>query len=221
MGYVSRGQDHLEQQDLNALGLKPNRARIVQLCLGMIWPVLFVVVFEYSVSLLVHNPYRINPAFHWKDLRSSTYYLIRSVAYEDLIFRGALLYILIQKIGSQKALLVSSAAFGIYHWYSYQAFGNPSQMLLIFLTTGAAGYVFALAFERTGSIYLPFGLHFGIDFAMTVLFPQQKNIGTQLLFKSFPKDPVSPAAWISILVILVYFLGFPTFTFLGVRRMRQ
>ena len=89
----------LGRQSLNALGLKPNRVRVAHLCLGTLWPILFVAVFEFSVSLLVHNPYRINPDVHWKDLWHSIVYLLRSVAYEDLIFRGALLYILMQKIG--------------------------------------------------------------------------------------------------------------------------
>ena len=94
-------------------------------------------------------------------------------------------------------------------------------MLLVFLTTGLAGYVFAYAFERTGSMYLPFGFHFGIDFAMTVLFSTEKVAGMQLLLRSFPKDPASPAGWISILVIVVYFLGFPVLTFWALKQMHH
>jgi uncharacterized protein len=114
--------------------------------------------------------------------------------------------------------LLSAAAFGIYHWFSYNILGNPVQMTIIFLTTGVAGYIFAMAFQRTHSMYLPFGLHFGMDFAMMALFSSPNPKGVQLLLKSFPKDPVSPGSWISALVILLYFLGFPVLTYLGLRR---
>jgi CAAX protease family protein len=210
-----------QRQGLNALGLLPSSTRVIQLFSGIFWAILFFAVFEYSASLLVHNPYRVNPDFHGKELWRSTSYLLKSVAYEDLIFRGALLYILLQKIGPQKSLLISAAAFGIYHWFSYGAFGNPAQMLLIFFSTGIVGYVFALAFERTRSMYLPFGLHFGVDFALSVLFSQQQNIGRQLLYRSFAKDPVSLTSWLFIVLVSTYYFGFPAFTFFGLRRMRR
>jgi len=209
---------YFARENLDALGLKPNGIRVLHLCAGILWPILFVAIYSYSVSLLVHNPYRVNPAFQWSHLRSWIGFLLRSVAYEDLAFRGAVLYVLIRKIGPQKALLISAAAFGIYHWFSYQVLGNPAQMLLVFVMTGMAGYIFALAFERTLSMYLPFGLHFGIDFAKMVLFPSEKHTGVALFFRTYSKDPVSPSAWISVVAILIYFLGFPTLTFLGLRR---
>ena len=114
-------------------------------------------------------------------LKSSWWVLI-SVLFEELIFRGALLYIAIKLIGITKACILSAVCFGIYHWFSYGAFGNPVQMLFIFLMTGFWGYMFAMAFARTRSLYLPIGLHFGWNLVSTVVF-SNGPLGNQLILK--------------------------------------
>ncbi|MEY2917769.1 MAG: hypothetical protein RIS73_1483 [Bacteroidota bacterium] len=40
---------------------------------------------------------------------------IKSVLFEELVFRGVLFYVLIKKLGSAKAIIISAIAFGIYH----------------------------------------------------------------------------------------------------------
>ena len=210
----------IAKENLSALGLMPTKKRGVEFIGGLLWPVFYFCVFEYTVSLLVQNPYRLNPAYHMPNFLMAIGYLFRSVAFEDLIFRGALLFILIQKVGPQKALLISAVAFGIYHWVSWSVLGNPVQMIIVFLTTGAAGYVFALAFVKTCSMYLPFALHFGCDFASMVLFSHDKGMGSQLLIKTFQHDPTSPGSVVSLIVIVISFMGFPVASWLVLKRIK-
>jgi len=198
-----------ERRHLSALGLLPTRQRILAFLQGFLLPIVYLAAFYWIVSGLVKNPYRLNPHYTWKGFESTVAYLLRSVAYEDLIFRGALLYILIRRIGPRTAVLASAISFGIYHWFSFSVFGQPMQMGVVFITTGMVGYVFALAFEKTRSVYLPFALHFGVNFAIMILFSQDKGVGPQLLLKTFEKDPATPGTVVSLLVMVVYFIGLP------------
>ena len=213
----------LERKNLGVLGLPPTLGRMKELMTGLLLSVPFPIVFLEVVALLVHNPYRLNPHYSIKDLWIASGYVFRSVLYEDLIFRGALLYILIIRIGARKAVLISAVSFGIYHWFSWSALGQPVQTLIIFLTTGTAGYVQALAFEKTRSMYMPFALHFGVDFVYMIIFSQDKGIGLQLLTKTFARDPVSPGSVVSFLVLLIYFSWYPllTFMYLGQKKGRS
>jgi membrane protease YdiL (CAAX protease family) len=204
---------YIARQNLDAIGLRPSKSHLFQLVTGICWAAGFFCLFKFLVAWLVGNPYRVNPNYNFADFRTSVLYLLRAVGYEELIFRGALLYILIVKVGKEKAILVSAVAFGIYHWFAWQAFGNPMQMLIIFLTTGSAGYIFALAFVRTGSMYLAAGLHFGSNLANMVFFSKDKAIGLQWLLKSFPMDPVVPMPVISILMLFMHFAGFQLLTY--------
>jgi membrane protease YdiL (CAAX protease family) len=208
-------------ENLEVLGLKPIGARLMLLALGFLWPVLYYCIFEFSVAALVNNPFKLNPGYSWSAFWNAMAYVLRAVVFEELIFRGAIFYVLIKKLGDQKAILISSVAFGIYHWFSWNAFGNPAQMAIIFLTTASGGYIFALAFAKSRTMYLPAALHLGANFATMILFSHNKAIGTQLLVKGFSVDPVVPMAVISIVVLVVHFTGFQVLTFLGLRKLPQ
>ena len=43
-------------------------------------------------------------------------------------------------------------------------------MLFVFIGTGTMGYAWALAFSKTNSIFLPFGLHLGWNFTVNSIF---------------------------------------------------
>jgi len=207
----------VEKKSLEAMGWKPNRQRIIQFTLGLLIPIAYVILLQWSLAFLTKNPYRVNPNYTVTDFFEAAAYVFRSVAYENLIFTGALLYILARRVGPQWAILISGVAFGIYHWFSWELWGQPGQMVIVFLMTGIAGYIWALAFIRTRSIYLPFALHYGIDFASMVLFSQDKSIGRQLLIHTFDKDPVAPGGVIALVMITIYYTGFPLVSWLYVR----
>ena len=110
----------------------------------------------------------------------SSWWNLHSVLYEELLFRGALLYLAIKFIGPKRGCVLSAICFGIYHWFSMNAFGNWWFMLYLFLGTGIMGYIFASAYAKTSSLYLPTGLHFGWNFLNNVIF-SQGPLGKQLL----------------------------------------
>ncbi|MES2456040.1 MAG: CPBP family intramembrane glutamic endopeptidase [Bacteroidota bacterium] len=201
------------------LGLKLTKYRLLLLVLGVLWPVVFYSVFEFSVAALVHNPYHLKANYTPTAFIDALLYVFRAVVFEELIFRGAILYVLIKKLGYQKAVLISSIAFGIYHWFSWNAFGNPGQMAIIFFTTASGGYLFALAFAKSRTMYLPAALHFGANFSTMILFSKDKAIGTQLFVKSFAVDPVVPTVLISMSVLIVHYIGFQVFSYLVIRKL--
>jgi membrane protease YdiL (CAAX protease family) len=209
---------YFAKKGLNALGVSPDKERLRQLLVGLLLPILYTAGLQWTQAALVGNPFRINPHYSFGDFIRATGYVGRSVLYEELIFNGAILYILIQRIGSKKAIWLSAICFGLYHWFSWNLWGNPLQMAIVFLMTGTAGWLFALAFSKTRSLYLPFALHFGIDFAAMVLFSQDKAIGPQLLIKTFATDPRTPGAVVSLLYLIVYYTGFPVLCLIYLRK---
>lgn len=210
----------IEKKDLSALGLIPTKERIDHFATGLLLPVFYYSILFFALAYLGKNPYKINPDFRLNNLGASVIYLTKSVLFENLIFTGALLYIFIKRLGPTKAILISAISFGIYHWFSWNLFGDPTAMAITFLTTGVAGYVWALAFYRTGSIYLPLALHFGIIFVNMVVFSNDKSFGKQLLFQTFDKNSATPGIFLSIVGMVLYFVGFPLLTYFYVKRIK-
>ena len=150
-----------EKKGLLALGFTPFGLRLKQFGLGFLVSAVICTMVTLALARLKSETWLLSDQFSFTLLLDSVWYDLKSVFTEELIYRGALLYILIKKLGSKKGGLISAIAFGVYHWFSFGAFGNVVPMIYIFLLTGLMGLVWAYAFAKTKSIMLPFGLHLG------------------------------------------------------------
>ncbi len=150
-----------EKKNILALGLAPTNKRIREFIYGLLSSATLFVLLQSFDVVLKSLQWSVNEETSANLFLNSLWWDVKSVLTEELLFRGALLYILIRKIGIQRSVLISSLAFGVYHLFSYGVFGNLIPMIVVLLGTGIMGYAWALAFSKTESIFLPFGLHLG------------------------------------------------------------
>lgn len=129
------------------------------------------------------------------------------VLYFTLRFKG---------LGIKVACIISAVAFGIYHWFSYGVFGEPMQMIYVFIITGIGGLMFAYAFALTKSLYLPIGLHLGWNLATIVIF-SQGPLGEQLLIGS---NGQKLGGILSVLFFLYQILVLPLITYWYLKRQK-
>jgi uncharacterized protein len=198
-----------DKSNLAVLGFKLTQNNALNLIFGFFAAALFSVLYYTAACDLANTYYTINPSFNTRTFFKSSWWVLSSVLFEELIFRGALLYILIQKMGIKKACIVSAIAFGIYHWFSYGAFGNPVQMAIVFLMTGIWGLMFAFAYAKTKTLYLPIGLHFGWNFIHTVIF-SKGPLGQQFLIINSDKKL---EGMLSLVFFIIQIIGLPVLAY--------
>jgi uncharacterized protein len=159
-----------KRKNLSVLGLIPNWRQLRLMMFFLVFAFLCAAS-AYLVRIYVGkevwdwNP-ELAPRLLWKGILWN----LQSVWFEELIFRGALFYILLDKLKPSVAITISAAAFGIYHWFSYGVLGDPVKMFFVFLTTGLAGVVYAYGFAKTRTMWVPFALHFGWNFTNNFMF---------------------------------------------------
>jgi len=169
----------IEKKHLGVLGLMPNKRRLFQFI------ILFLVAgiccaSGFLIRMLYGERWAINPDITFSQIPEAISWNIKSVLYEELIYRGAILYILLKRLGAGWGIALSSIAFGIYHWFSFEILGNIPAMIMIFLVTGAMGLVLAYAYRRTRSMYAAIGVHLGWNIVQTAVF-SGGPIGKQLI----------------------------------------
>lgn len=180
------------------LGFKPNIKRLRQFGLGFGFSCFAALIYYWLTVWMLDARLEVNANYSIIDFLEASFWTFRSVLFEELIWRGILLYLLIKYVGVRNGIILSAITFGIFHWFSYEILGNFSQMLAVFLLTGIAGVMFGYAYALTGSLYLPVSLHFGWNFVSIVIF-SQGPIGNQLL-------TVSTSNQIEGISSLVFFL---------------
>ena len=159
-----------DKKNILSLGFLPIGKRLKQFLIGFLIMAILCAFVQYLESFQKSSTWILNEQITGLILLESFWWDLKSVLTEELIFRGAILYILIQKIGAKKGILISAIAFGIYHWFSFGVLGNIVAMVLVFIGTGLAGYAWAWAFAKTKSIMLPFGFHLGWNFIHNTIF---------------------------------------------------
>ncbi|HEX6889948.1 MAG TPA: CPBP family intramembrane glutamic endopeptidase, partial [Chryseolinea sp.] len=171
---------YVEEKDLSVLGIVPTKKRVGNFVYGIIASTITCGIYYLAIAYAAGGIWSINEAFIRQSFLYGSWWTFKSVLFEELIFRGALLYVLIQRLGLKAGCFISAFCFGIYHWFSYNVNGDIFQMIVILIMTGIAGLMFAFAFGITKSLYLPIGLHFGWNFVSTVVF-SNGPLGKQFL----------------------------------------
>jgi membrane protease YdiL (CAAX protease family) len=158
-------------RDLSELGLRSFSSSLF-FPLGLI----LGVVFATGLLLLqmVYNGWTvtINRDASWPLVMAGFLFLLQGVLNEELIFRGYCFKETVDRVGPVRANLLFGFLFIVWHWISLNAWGNYGLMVSL-VTTGFGHLLFATAFLRSKTLYLPIGIHLGNNWASRYLFDIQ------------------------------------------------
>lgn len=160
----------LQQQHLTALGFNHPSLRSRQFVIGWLLAGMICAAVVWFESALLSASWQVNPQASGRLLMQAMYWDLKSVITEELLFRGALLWLAIRWLGTRSAVAISALAFGIYHWFSYGIWGQWLAMALVLIGTGLMGWALALAFVRSQTWLLPVAIHLGWNMTHNGLF---------------------------------------------------
>jgi membrane protease YdiL (CAAX protease family) len=185
----------IEKKNIEILGIIPYPKRLLQLLIGMVFMMMICLIWIVIETYVLDVEWQQNDTINYSLIFESFIYHIRSALTEDLVFRGAILYILINRIGAKWAIFVSALFFGVYHVFSYGMTGDRwIAMLYVVLVTGFTGYVWAYTFYRTKSIMLALGFHIGYNFLMTFFYESIPH--GELAFMEISKTNLEDWNWL-------------------------
>lgn len=180
----------IARKGLSVLGLMPTSTRMQYFLL------LFLVSAGISASAFLLRIYLVQETYTLAQSSTSgsvlreVWYQCRTVLTEELLCRGALLYLLIQKLGQKWAIALSALLFAGLHGLNNNLWGNPIQLLLVLSFTGAMGVLLAYGYVRTGSLLIPFAIHLGWNMVQNYIFPDG-GTGNHLLVLAAPPPEVT------------------------------
>ena len=195
-----------EKGNLNVLGFYPTKKRLLDFALFFIVTALCCSSDFFMRMFFAKQQWELNPKLTANLMVTGIWWNIKSVLFEELIFRGVLLYILIKKLGQANAIIISAIAFGIYHWFSHEVIGNPTQMAITFVVTGTMGLVYAYGYAKTFSLYIPIAIHLGWNLTSSVIF-SKSIIGDQLFTQVKPVPEVQVSYFIYFCIIIIPLLS--------------
>ena len=185
----------IEKQNIEVLGVVPNKQRLIQFIIGSVFVVLICLLIIFIETIVLNVEWKKNDHISYKNIFTSLVYHVRSALTEDLVFRGAILYILISRLGAKWAILISALCFGVYHVFSYGMNGERViPIIYVILITGFTGYVWAYTFYRTQSIIMGLGFHIASNFVLA-MFYESPPVG-ELIFHEVSKTSLRDWNWL-------------------------
>lgn len=125
---------------------------------------------------------------------------------QEFVFRGYPFQTLLRRYHFWLAQLLIAIPFGLMHVHSSMTY---QEFFTTMLTTGLGSILFGLAYQRTGNLMFPVGLHFGWNYAQLLL-PRSSDQGSGLLLISHSSvsSPFLPfvAPYLVIIVIVILYL---------------
>lgn len=208
-----------EKGNLNILGLAVSKKRLVDFTVFFFITSICCASGFFLKMYFANQYWKINPDITPSLIAQGIWWNIKSVLFEELIFRGVLLYILIKKLGPVKAIVISAIAFGIYHWFSQEVIGNITQMIIIFFVTGSMGLLLAYGYSKTFSLYIPIAIHLGWNLTQQFIF-SNGPIGNQLFIEVFPRQEVTVSYFTFYTILLFPVLIMYLIIFLMIKKIK-
>lgn len=206
----------VSREHITVLGIQPNYCRLKEFIAGLLFMAMIGVINFLWQAHFKEITYQTNLDYGVIQVLDGIWWTVKSVVFEELIYRGAILFLLIRYIGVVKACLLDALVFGVYHWFSYDMFGaGIVTMIYVLLLTGAGGWMFAFAFAKTRSLYAPIGLHLGWNLVAIVVF-SSGPLGNQWLIAQ--GEAIELSGWVTLLFFSVQAIAAPAIVTLYLHR---
>jgi uncharacterized protein len=209
-----------EKGNLKVLGFYPTKKRLLGFAIFFIVTAICCSSDFFMRMIFAKQQWELNPKLTANLILTGTWWNVKSVLFEELIFRGVLFYILIKKLGHTKAIIISAIAFGIYHWFSHEVIGNITQMAITFVITGTMGLVYAYGYSKTFSLYIPGAIHLGWNLTSSVIF-SKGVLGNQLFTQVEPVPEVQVGYFIFFCIVFIPLLSAILINYFMLKRMHQ
>ncbi|MBI2730005.1 MAG: CPBP family intramembrane metalloprotease [Sphingobacteriales bacterium] len=190
-----------EKKDLTILGLLPTKKLITFFILLLIVSALCSLLAFLLRMYFAKEVYALNLSLTFTSIVTQLWYQLRTVLTEELLCRGVLLYILIKRLGGNKAIIISSVVFAVLHWLNAGVWGNFMQMLIVFAFTFSMGLLLAWAYAKTFSLLIPFAIHFGWNVMQNYIFPGTTDV--EHLFVLSAPPPVVTISYLSFFTMIL------------------
>lgn len=158
---------HAEGGSIRSLGFMPcNKKDYSEFFSGLATGGLMLMATVLITLLLTQDPWSFNSHIDPVYVAIAFFTCLWSALIQEFVFRGYPFQTLLQHYGPLAAQIFIAIPFGLMHLDHNM---DLSTMVSVMLTTGLGSVLFGLAYQRTGKLFLPVGLHLGWNYAQQLI----------------------------------------------------
>lgn len=193
-----------DKENLRTIGLNPTPKNLSFLFIGLAIGIVALFMVTWIRTLYTGEVWHISSSVDAKALMKSLYYILPTVMVQELMFRGYLFTKTISKLGIAKANIIFSILFMLVHVLDENVLQQPSQIIFLAISIPVAHLWFAIALQRSKTLFFPIGLHWGNNWAVVHLAGMADN--QQTIF--YLTNQKMFTTWLPFIILLLLFNSF-------------
>lgn len=171
----------LDGKSLAEIGLNPTSKNLSFLFLGILLAIVAFGAVSYLRAIYMGESIALSEFIDHQRIISAFYYILPTVAVEELLFRGYLFKKTISVTNVVVANVIFALLFTLIHVADGSVISNPGRMLMLSISIPVGHLLFATALLRSRTLFFPIGLHLGNNWATRHLVSDQGD-GQSILF---------------------------------------
>jgi membrane protease YdiL (CAAX protease family) len=195
-----------DKENLHTIGLNPTLKNVTFLFIGLAIGVASLFLATWIRTLYTGEVWHASSSVDAKALMKSLYYILPTVMVQELMFRGYLFTKTISKLGIVKANLIFSILFMLVHVLDENVLQQPSQIIFLAVSIPVGHLWFAVALQRSKTLFFPIGLHWGNNWAVVHLAGMADNQQTIFYLTNQKIFTTWPPFIILLLLFNIFFL---------------
>ena len=165
----------LDGRNLRAIGLNLKAKTVSFLFLGLLIGAVAFLLASYARSLYTGEAITLSSSIDYRTVVTSIYFILPTIAVEELLFRGYLFKKTIKVSNVVVANIIFSILFMLIHLVDESVLSNPGHMVLLIISIPVGHLWFATALQRSKTLFFPIGLHLGNNWATRHLISDNGN----------------------------------------------
>ena len=193
-----------DNQTLKLIGLDITGRNIGFLLLGLAIGIVALGVENYLRTLYIGEAWPFNSMVNTVNLWQGLYFILPTVAMQELIFRGYLFTKTIEVSNIITANIAFGILFMLMHVLDRNVLHNLGQLIFLAISIPVGHLLFATALLKSKTLLFPIGLHWGNNWASSYLLGTSKN--EYVIF--YTSNQQLFTTWTPFIMILFIFNGF-------------
>ena len=165
----------LDNKNLKALGMNISLGNVFYMLFGLLLGAIGFLAANYAKSLYTGESIVLSSSIDIWGIMASLYFILPTVAVEEMLFRGYLFKKTIEVSNVIVANIIFSVLFMLIHVLDGDVLQSPGMIVMLAISIPIGHLLFATALLRSRTLIFPIGIHLGNNWATRHLISSQED----------------------------------------------
>ncbi|MDX1371605.1 MAG: CPBP family intramembrane glutamic endopeptidase [Nitrososphaeraceae archaeon] len=196
----------IQGKKLTHLGLNITFKNLSYLGVGLFIGIGAFLLISFIKTIGTDSSWQFNTEVDSFTLFHGFYLILASAAVQELLFRGYLFQKVLEDVNFFAANILFGTLFTLAHILDFSVIQNVPKLIYLLITIPVGHLLFAVAYQKSATLFFPIGLHWGNNWISTYLIASKENESTIFVWNNELNIDTWPHFIFTLLLFNLFYL---------------